>query len=471
MADLSANLVALSGASANMGSSASFAPAPSDSRKSGFSDALKDARSEQNNDVADPPPARAESPKQVDDKPPASDKPPRTDSKKSGEVAKPNESQKASRADESSDADAVAESAADSDSGLDPDAESAKLVAGQAADSQIKQDAIDLLKAANSDVSVTPTPTPGAVQAPVVPSASDASALLAGQVAKALLPPDQAAPKAEGDDEPTEHEAAPETAGSERSAAAKFILPAPIASVATALTVEPSTKEAAASASATATALVNQASTLPREAESKATTRSAEFDKAAAVTQTKQPNEAVQSFSDVLDQNAARISDMGDRAGLAVSGARATAVVPGQPLPVGAALHEADWGAAMAKRVTWMVGKDVQQAELRLDPPELGRINVRISMVQDQASISFVSPHGTVREAVEAALPKLRDMLSEGGYTLANVDVASQFQQRQGEQPGRRNGSGANNSYDEMLDPASAPVVRITADGLIDAYA
>jgi len=455
MADLAANLVALSGASANMSPSASSAPAPSDNRKSGFSDALKDARSEQSNDAADPPPARAESPKQLDDRAPASDQAPRAVSKKSGEVSKPGESQKASRADESSDTDAVAEGDADSD----PDAETAKLADGQASDSQIKQDAIDLLKAANSEVAV----------APVTPSANDASALLAGQVAKALLPPDLAASKAEGDDEPTEHEAAPETAGSERPAAAKFMLPAPIASVATPATTEPSTKEAVAAA--TTAALTNQAPTLPKEAESKATARSAEFDKAAAVTQAKQPNDAVQSFSDLLDQNAARISDMGDRAGLGVSGARATAVVPGQALPVGAALHEADWGAAMAKRVTWMVGKDVQQAELRLDPPELGRINVRISMVQDQASISFASPHGTVREAVEAALPKLRDMLSEGGYTLANVDVASQFQQRQGEQSGRRNGSAANTSYDEMLDPASAPVVRISADGLIDAYA
>ena len=62
----------------------------------------------------------------------------------------------------------------------------------------------------------------------------------------------------------------------------------------------------------------------------------------------------------------------------------------------------------MGNRVMWMVTKNVQHAEIRLNPAELGPLEVRVAVNRDETSILFTSQHMAVRDAVEAALPRLR---------------------------------------------------------------
>ena len=71
-----------------------------------------------------------------------------------------------------------------------------------------------------------------------------------------------------------------------------------------------------------------------------------------------------------------------------------------------------------------MAKHDVQVASIKLNPPQLGPLEVRITFNHDQANVNFISHHGVVREAVESALPKLREMFGEGGVNLVNVDVS-----------------------------------------------
>ena len=84
------------------------------------------------------------------------------------------------------------------------------------------------------------------------------------------------------------------------------------------------------------------------------------------------------------------------------------------------------WTPAASQRIVWMAGQNVGQAELRLDPPELGSLNVRLSLSGDQASLSFTSPHAHVREVLEQQMPRLREMLAESGIELGDADVSSQ---------------------------------------------
>lgn len=56
--------------------------------------------------------------------------------------------------------------------------------------------------------------------------------------------------------------------------------------------------------------------------------------------------------------------------------------------------------------------------ELRLDPPELGRMNVKVSMVGDEVRVVFSTTQGAAREAIEGALPRLREQLEALGLTL-----------------------------------------------------
>jgi flagellar hook-length control protein FliK len=73
-----------------------------------------------------------------------------------------------------------------------------------------------------------------------------------------------------------------------------------------------------------------------------------------------------------------------------------------------------------------MAGQNVSSVELRLDPPELGSLTVRLQIQGDQASLSFTSPHAHVREVLEQQMSRLRDMLSENGIELEHSDVSDQ---------------------------------------------
>jgi hypothetical protein len=85
---------------------------------------------------------------------------------------------------------------------------------------------------------------------------------------------------------------------------------------------------------------------------------------------------------------------------------------------------QAGWDQALGERIQWLAGQKVQGAQVKLNPANLGPMEVRIQVQNDQASVQFSSHHAVVREALEAALPRLRDMFENSGVQLVNVDVS-----------------------------------------------
>ncbi len=84
------------------------------------------------------------------------------------------------------------------------------------------------------------------------------------------------------------------------------------------------------------------------------------------------------------------------------------------------------WDQGLGQRVLWMVENGLKQAELRLDPPNLGSVSIRISMLDDQAQLMLQAANPAAREALESALPKLREMFNQQGLTLGDADVSDQ---------------------------------------------
>ena len=85
---------------------------------------------------------------------------------------------------------------------------------------------------------------------------------------------------------------------------------------------------------------------------------------------------------------------------------------------------KADWGQGMGKQILWMVNQNISSAEFRLNPANLGPLEVRIDMDNDQVNVAFSSRHADVRDAVEQALPKLREMFEDKGLNLSDADVS-----------------------------------------------
>lgn len=91
------------------------------------------------------------------------------------------------------------------------------------------------------------------------------------------------------------------------------------------------------------------------------------------------------------------------------------------------------WDNALGQRVLWMVSQQHQLAELNLNPPDLGPLQVVLSVNNDQASAAFVSQNPEVRQALEAALPRLKEMMAESGINLGNATVSDQGSRQQGD--------------------------------------
>lgn len=92
----------------------------------------------------------------------------------------------------------------------------------------------------------------------------------------------------------------------------------------------------------------------------------------------------------------------------------------------------------LAERVRWMVGNNLQQADIRLDPPDLGTMQIKVSMHGDSASVSFVVQSQQARDMLDHAVPRLRELLGEKGIELGESQVRQQNQSsgEQSEQQG-----------------------------------
>jgi len=84
------------------------------------------------------------------------------------------------------------------------------------------------------------------------------------------------------------------------------------------------------------------------------------------------------------------------------------------------------WADEFSQKISWISTKQNQVAELHLNPPNLGPLDVVLKISDNQATILFTSPHGAVRDAVENALPKLREILADNGIMLGNTTISDQ---------------------------------------------
>ncbi len=116
-----------------------------------------------------------------------------------------------------------------------------------------------------------------------------------------------------------------------------------------------------------------------------------------------------------------------------VSAAQASSIA--QPiLAVQPAIQSEAWSRVMSSRVVWMAREGVQEASLRLNPANLGSIEVKLTMHNEQANVLFIAQNAATRDALEQALPRLRESFEENGMQLADAEVADQeFEQAEDE--------------------------------------
>ena len=137
-----------------------------------------------------------------------------------------------------------------------------------------------------------------------------------------------------------------------------------------------------------------------------------------------------------------------------------------KPMP----LNQPQGQQQLAEKIRWMVNGRQSMAEIRLDPPEMGSMQIRLNVSGDSASVSFVVQSQHAKEMLADAMPRLRDMFSEQGIDLGESFVSQQQTGEQGEQQsGGQSGGGFDDNVPEDAKMNETRVVR-QANGLIDDY-
>lgn len=160
----------------------------------------------------------------------------------------------------------------------------------------------------------------------------------------------------------------------------------------------------------------------------------------------------------------------------ALQNAQATGSLPADRLA--ARVGTPAWDNQLGQKVIWMVGGEDQSATLELNPPDLGPVQVVLNVSNDLASVTFSAQQLEVRQALENALPRLREMMSESGIALGNATVNAGAEGRQGQdgqgsgRPGSGHGGNDNGGDGSIADASPRQRTGILGGaGAVDTFA
>lgn len=150
-----------------------------------------------------------------------------------------------------------------------------------------------------------------------------------------------------------------------------------------------------------------------------------------------------------------------------------TAVVNAMEAPT-ADLHGENFDEAVGSRLTWMAEQKIGHAHLKINPQELGPVEIRMRLDGERVHADFSSSQAEVRQALENSLPKLRDMLAQHGFALAQANVGQHGQPGQSgrQDPQSRDSGSTATQAAAAADAGGQPTQAVrSARGLLDAYA
>ncbi len=126
----------------------------------------------------------------------------------------------------------------------------------------------------------------------------------------------------------------------------------------------------------------------------------------------------------------------------------------------------------LGQRIQWMISSAAQRVDIRLDPPDLGSLQIQMSGDERQTSVTFLAQSSATRDLIEQHLPRLREHLDSLGIELADANVEQQSQQSGSEEPEEpliAQARAALSDEEPTADANHAAIGQDSASG-IDAY-
>lgn len=147
-------------------------------------------------------------------------------------------------------------------------------------------------------------------------------------------------------------------------------------------------------------------------------------------------------------------------------------------LPLSTPVGQSSWASELGQRVTWLANNELREAQLQLHPRSLGAVEVRIAYGHEQQlNISFTAANPIARDALDASLPRLREMLEQQGLQLGDANISHESPAER-EQRKEMNPESIFKDEVRPLDGllgevmvGDAPTPQWAGEGMLDAYA
>ncbi len=138
---------------------------------------------------------------------------------------------------------------------------------------------------------------------------------------------------------------------------------------------------------------------------------------------------------------------------------------------VSAPIGTSGFNNEVGDKITWMANQGVQSASLQVTPEHLGPVEVRISVQDGSASVTFNAVHPDTRAALEQALPRLREMFATQGLTLSDASVSHQAPRGQQAPKQTISAIGATGGVGDDSTSSTVTSLASSRPGLVDLYA
>ena len=142
-------------------------------------------------------------------------------------------------------------------------------------------------------------------------------------------------------------------------------------------------------------------------------------------------------------------------------------------MPLSTPPSNPNWARAVADKVYIAASQNLRVANIQLDPPELGALQIRLQVTgpDQQMSVTFTSPHASVRDVLEQQIPRLREMLAEQGINLGESSVNDQGKDKKQTTSGSENNSSDGYAKDSDLENPEHSLNTQGTLALVDFYA
>jgi len=147
-----------------------------------------------------------------------------------------------------------------------------------------------------------------------------------------------------------------------------------------------------------------------------------------------------------------------------------------QAFPAPVPLPSPRFAEEVGARLQWIAEQQGGEATLRISPDGLGPVEIRMKLDGDRVDLGFAATQQDTRQALQDALPKLREMLAQQGLQLGQADVGQKHAQSSNDEASKTARGFAGDDEGEGIVLAPQPreatlVIGRGGRGVLDLYA